>query len=213
MQLSLTFAGRHSEADASGNEARTRLTACGDRVGLLMLDTQMGHLYQLSGQLDKALETTGHGLALLGEGSRERWLQSYLYIVSSFALFQMPGRDADCAAYASQALATKNELGDAAGIAYAMETLAWLATRAGRFTRTAWLLGAADPRWRLVGSRFGGTALMEQIHQNAEDSAVASLGPERYRELFDLGSSVPVDDVVAAAVADADDLPAELPGN
>jgi non-specific serine/threonine protein kinase len=98
MQLSLTFAGQHAEANAAGEQARARLTACGDRVGLLMLDTQMGHLYQLTGQLDKALETTAHGLDLLGPGSRERWLQSYLYIVSSFALFQMPGREADCAA-------------------------------------------------------------------------------------------------------------------
>jgi non-specific serine/threonine protein kinase len=207
MQLSLTFAGRHDEADASGNEARARLTACGDRVGLLMLDTQMGHLYQLTGQLDKALETTAHGLSLLGPGSRERWLQSYLYIVSSFALFQMPGREADCADYASQALATKTELGDAAGIGYAMETLAWLATRAGRFTRTAWLLGGADPHWQLVGSRFGGTALLEQIHQASIEAATSALGPERFRSLFDQAAALPVDDVVAAAVADADDLP------
>jgi predicted ATPase len=207
MQLSLTFSGRHDEAEASGHEARARLTACGDRVGLLMLDTQMGHLYQLMGQLDKALETAAHGLDLLGEGSRERWLQSYLYIVSSFVLFQIPGREAECAAYASQALATKNELGDAAGIAYAMETLAWLATRAERFSRTAWLLGAADPQWRLVGSRFGGTAIMEQIHQGSAAAAAAALGADRYRSLFDLGAVLPVDDVVAAAVADADELP------
>jgi tetratricopeptide (TPR) repeat protein len=207
MQLSLTFSGKHEEADNAGNEARTRLTACGDRVGLLMLDTQMGHLYQLMGQLDKALETTAHGLALLGEGSRERWLQAYLYVVSSFALFQMPGREADCAEYASRSLAAKTELGDAAGIAYAMETLAWLATRAERFTRTAWLLGAADPHWQLVGSRFGGTALMEMIRQDSVDRATSALGPERFGELFTLGSTLPVDDVVEAAVADADDLP------
>ncbi|HTU74012.1 MAG TPA: AAA family ATPase [Trebonia sp.] len=210
MQLSLTFAGRHDEAEAAGNEARTRLTACGDRVGLLMLDTQMGHLYQLMGQLDKALETAAHGLELLGEGSRERWLQSYLYIVSSFALFQIPGREAECAAYASQALVTKNELGDAAGIAYAMETLAWLATRAERHTRTAWLIGAADPQWKLLGSRFGGTAIMEQIHQGSIAAATAALGAQRYRSLFDLGASLPVDDVVAAAVVDADELPSLL---
>ncbi len=207
MQLSLTFSGSHDEADAAGREARTRLTACGDRVGLLMLDTQMGHLYQLTGQLEKALETTAHGLALLGSDSRERWLQSYLYIVSSFALFQIPGRQADCASYASRALATKNELGDPAGTAYALETLAWLATGAGRFTRTAWLLGAADPLWQLVGSRFGGTALLEQIHQGAADAATSALGPERYRSLFNLGSTLPTAAVVEAAVADADDLP------
>jgi hypothetical protein len=177
-------------------------------VGLLMLACQMGHLYQLTGQLKEALTTCAEGLSLLGEGSRERWLQSYLYIVSSFALFQMPGQEADCASFAAQALAAKHELGDIAGIAYALETLGWLATRAARFSRCAWLLGAADPLWRRVGSRFGGTALMEQVHQQAADMARASLGTERFRLLWRAGSCADVDHVVTAAIADADDLTA-----
>jgi non-specific serine/threonine protein kinase len=209
MNLSLTFSGRHAEAQACGDEARRRLSLCDDRVGLLMLACQMGHLYQLTGQLDAALATCAEGLSLLGEGSRERWLQSYLYIVSSFALFQLPGREADCAAFASQALAAKHDLGDIAGTAYALETLGWLAARAGRFTRCAWILGAADPLWTRVGSRFGGTALMEQVHQQAADAARASLGTERFRRLRQAGAAASVDDVVTAAIDDADDLAPE----
>jgi len=208
MNLSMTFSGLHAEALATGLEAAERLTACGDRVGLLMLACQMGHLYQLTGQLDAALSTCADGLALLGTGSRERWLQSYLYIVSSFALFQMPGREQDCADYASQALGMKSELGDIAGIAYAMETLGWLAARAGRFGRCAWLLGAADPLWRRVGSRFGGTALMEQVHQQAREASAAAIGDSSFESLWRAGAALPVDDVVMLAVADADDLPA-----
>jgi non-specific serine/threonine protein kinase len=210
MNLSMTFSGLHSEALSTGLEAQKRLTACDDRVGLLMLACQMGHLYQLTGQLDAALSTCSDGLALLGAGSRERWLQSYLYIVSSFALFQMPGREEDCAAYASQALGMKSELGDIAGIAYAMETLGWLAARAGRFTRCAWLLGAADPLWRRVGSRFGGTVLMEQVHQQAREASVAHIGGSSFESLWEAGAALPVDDVVMLAVADADALPGFL---
>ncbi|HEX4829514.1 MAG TPA: NB-ARC domain-containing protein [Trebonia sp.] len=206
MNLSLTFSGMHAEAEEVGLEARERLTACADRVGLLMLTCQMGHLYQLTGQLDLALATTSEGLLLLGEGTRECWLRGYLDIVSSFALFQMPGREDDCAAYATQALLAKNELGDIAGIAYALETLGWLATRAARFERCAWLLGAADPLWRRVGSRFGGTALMELVHQQAAEASQASIGADRYRLLWTLGMSLPTDHVVITAISGADEI-------
>jgi predicted ATPase len=207
MNLSLTFSGDHEQSALVGAEARRRLTDNDDRLGLLMLYTQMGHLHQLAGRLDEAVATCNEGLALLGEGSAERWLQSYLLIVSSFALFQIPGREADCAAYATQALYTKSELGDIAGIAYAMEALGWLATRAGRPARCAWLLGAADPLWTRVGSRFGGTELLEDVHQGCIDAASAVLGAPRFQQLWDLGASLPVDDVVSYAVADADELP------
>jgi non-specific serine/threonine protein kinase len=207
MNLSLTFSGLHSEALSTGLEAQERLTACGDRVGLLMLACQMGHLYQLSGQLDAALSTCASGLELLGPGSRERWLQSYLYLVSSLALFQMPGREQDCAAYASQGIGMKSELGDIAGIAYALEILGWLAARSSRFARCAWLLGSADPLWRRVGSRFGGTALMEVVHQQARSGAVAALGDSSFESLWQSGAVLPVEDVVMLAVTGADDLP------
>src|SRR5262249_6090167 len=94
MNLSLTFSGRHAEAEEAGDEARRRLTACGDRVGLLMLACQMGHLYQLTGRLDEAVATCTPGLQLLRAGSPERWLQSYPFIVSAFPLFHGP-RPAD----------------------------------------------------------------------------------------------------------------------
>ena len=207
MNLSLTFSGDHEESAFAGAEARRRLTENDDRVGLLMLFTQMGHLHQLAGRLDEAVATANEGLALIGKESAERWLQSYLLIVSSFALFQMPGREADCATHATQALCTKSELGDIAGTAYALEILGWLAIRAGRAARCAWLLGAADPLWTRVGSRFGGTALMEDVHQQCIGAALEALGAARFQQLWDLGASLLVDDVVSRAVADADELP------
>jgi predicted ATPase len=207
LNLALTFRGEHEQSAAAGVEAQRRLTRAGDRVGLLMLACQMGHLHQLTGHLDEAVATCAAGLELLGEDSQERWLQSYLYLVSSFAMFQQPGKDAECTAYASRALFLKSELGDIAGIAYALDTLGWLAIRLGRAERTAWLLGAADALWERVGSRFGGTALMEQVRQGVEGAARAAIGADRYSELWRDGAARPLEEIVRAALADADALP------
>jgi hypothetical protein len=68
-------------------------------------------------------------------------------------------------------------------------------------------VGAADPLWTRVGSRFGGTALLEEVHQQCIGGASAAIGASRFQQLWDLGASLPVDDVVAHAVADADELP------
>ena len=208
MNLALTFRGEHEESAAAGLEAQRRLTEAGDRVGLLMLACQMGHLHQLTGHPDEAVATCAAGLELLGENSQERWLQSYLYLVSSFALFQQPGKDAECTSYASRALFLKSELGDMAGIAYALDTLGWLAIRLGRAERVAWLFGAADALWDRVGSRFGGTALMEQVRQGVEGAARAAIGTSRYDELWRAGAARPLEEIVRLALADADALPA-----
>jgi non-specific serine/threonine protein kinase len=208
VNLALTFLGEHEKSAAAGLEAQRRLTEVGDRVGLLMLACQMGHLHQLTGHLDEAVATCSAGLELLGENSQERWLQSYLYLVSAFALFQQPGKDGECTSYATRALFLKSELGDIAGIAYALDTLGWLAIRPGRAERVAWLFGAADALWERVGSRFGGTALMEQVRQGVEGAAQAAIGADRYSELWRDGAARPLDEIVRSALADADALPA-----
>jgi non-specific serine/threonine protein kinase len=208
MNLALTFRGEHEKSAAAGLEAQRRLTEAGDRVGLLMLACQMGHLHQLTGHLDQAVATCSAGLELLGENSEERWLQSYLYLVSAFALFQQPGKDAECTSYSTRALFLKSELGDIAGIAYALDTLGWLAIRLGRAERVAWLFGAADALWERVGSRFGGTALMEQVRQGVEGAARAAIGAGRYSELWRAGAARPLEEIVQAALDGVDELPA-----
>ena len=180
LQLTLVFLGRHDEAVEAGAEARVRLRACGDRAGQLMLMAQLGHLYQLSGQVAEAVATCEEGLVMLGAGAREQWIQSYLQFVSSCALFQMPGREQDCEVMARRALFGKQELGDIIGIAYALEVLGWLAVRNGVPERTAWLLGAAQPLWDRGGVRFSGTVIMEGFHQRAEQDARETLGAHRY---------------------------------
>jgi predicted ATPase len=187
-QITLTFLGRHDEALQVANEARARLRACGDEVGELLLVGQLGHLHQLAGRPAESVAVCEEGLALLGPGSREQWLQTYLYNISGIALFQMPGREADCELMLRKGLAGKQELGDVIGMAYAIAGLGWLAQKTGSPARAAWLMGAAEALWEQGGSvRFSGTAIMEEFHQQAVRSAAAALGESAYRAEYAAG--------------------------
>ena len=118
---------------------------------------------------------------MLGPDTREQWIRTYLYSMSGFALFQMPGREADCEAVLRKALYGKQELGDVVGMAYALDVLGWLSVKTGSPARTAWLLGAAEPLWERGGSvRFSGTAIMEEFHQQAARWAATALGDAVY---------------------------------
>jgi predicted ATPase len=190
MTLTLTFAGRHEEAATVGEEARARLRACGDYAGELMLLAELGHLHQLAGRPDQCVAVAGEGLAILGPDTREQWIKCYLLFVSGVALFQMEGREAECDAVLRKALAGKQELGDVIGMGYALDVLGWLSLKTGSPAKAAWLLGAADPMWERGGSvRFSGTAIMEEIHQQALTTARSALGGERYAAEYTAGAS------------------------
>jgi non-specific serine/threonine protein kinase len=188
--LTLTVLGRHDEALEITEEARSRLRACGDLAGELMLMVQLGHLHQFSGRPAECVAVCDEGLAMLGADTREQWVTTYLYAVSGFALFQMPGREADCEAVLRKSLYGKQELGDVAGMAYALDVLGWLSLKTGSPTRTAWLLGAAEPLWERGGSlRFSGIAIMEEFHQQAAAAATAAIGEPVYEAEYAAGAA------------------------
>jgi predicted ATPase len=188
LHLALTFHDQFDEALKVSDEARARLRACGDRPGELMFVTQHGHLHQLAGRPEEAVAVCEEGLAMFGPDSREQWLRAYLYFLLGCALFQMPGREADCDAMLRKALYGKQELGDVIGIAYALDVLGWLSVKTGSPARTAWLLGAAEPLWeRGGGLRFSGTVIMEESHQQAARSAALALGESAYEAQYATG--------------------------
>ncbi|MBO0820706.1 MAG: LuxR family transcriptional regulator, partial [Nocardiopsaceae bacterium] len=188
LNLALAFSGLHAEAARAGQEARWRLAECDDWPGQLMLMAQLGHLQQLAGDPAGAVEICGRGLEMAGQASTEVWVRSYLHNVRGYALFRQPGREAECEAAVAEALAAKQELGDLIGTAYALETLGCLAARSGDWERTAWLFGVSDPLWERGDKRFGGTAIMEGFHQEAERGALAALGGERYAAIHAAGA-------------------------
>jgi predicted ATPase len=208
LNLALLFTGHLDEAAEAGAEAHRQFTALGDRDGLLCLDAQMGQLHQLTGNIGKALACYEDGLRLFG-ASRERWLHGYLHAMAALTLFfGKPGAETECETVAGEALRCKHELWDVPGIAYALEILGWVAARRDRYERAAWLLGAADGQWQLVGSRLSNAAALEGIHQSTIGQVIDRLGEERFGELFDDAAQRSLDQMVALALADADELPA-----
>jgi non-specific serine/threonine protein kinase len=210
--LAQAFGGRYAESAEAGHEAERLLESVGDRIGLLCLDGHMAHMYQLSGNFEAAAHRYRTFVRRSGQ-TQERWLYGYLDVIESMSLFQQPGREADCTVVVARSLLAKHEVGDILGIGYALEVFAWLASRAGRHGRCAWLLGAADALWERTGQRLSNTAALEQVHQQSARAARDALGDQRFDTLCTEGRRYPVDGIVTSAVADNDVLPRALPSS
>jgi DNA-binding CsgD family transcriptional regulator len=99
------------------------------------------------------------------------------------------------------------DLGYEAGIAYCLEVLGWLAARGERSDQAAWLLGAADTRWRRTASRLNNNAIMEQSHQRAAKQAREALGGLQYENAHDRGGALDLATVVAWAMEESGAVP------
>jgi non-specific serine/threonine protein kinase len=202
----LSGKGRLAAAAESGEEARRRLTALEDQLGLASLDAQLTYLALLNDDIEAALGHVERGLRQLS-GSRERWLHANLYMLASLGLY-LAGRDIESTWTATRALQVKQEIGDVIGIAFTLELLGWLAARAGSHQRAAWLLGGADPLWERAGGRLAATASFERLHAEAVGRCGSALGGKLFAELFARGVRHPVEAMTAFAVNDVGD-PAE----
>jgi predicted ATPase/DNA-binding CsgD family transcriptional regulator len=209
LQLALGLGGAYRESVEAAGQARPRLTAAGADTALRCLDVQLGHAHQLSGNFTAAAAAGERALAGLGPG--ERWLHGYVAITSALALYRQPGRRAECADAAGEALRAMRDLADPLGEAYALDVLGWLAADDGRLERSAWLLGAAQMRWELTGGRLGGNAGLEGHRARSAAAGARVLGADRYAELCARGAGTPIEQVVALVVAGDDALPS-VPG-
>ncbi len=203
--LGYLFAGRYDEALAAGIIAEQRATAAKDQSALVFIDYEMGYLNLLTGRLDEGIARCDSGLARLGPDTAEVWIRGFLHLLKGLTLY-VKGEYAASADAFLRGLAMKHEIDDTLGMGYALEGLARLAAVAGRHTRAAWLLGAADGRWQLVGSRLGNDPFLESLHLETEQAAAEALGPDRFGMLFRRGGDTPIDQIVALAAGDVDEL-------
>jgi len=213
LTLALTIADRYDEARDAGARAEQPLQALNDRAGLRILDVHLAHVANLSGDLAGTLHYAQQVTSRFGETGenaenaeiKERWAQGWAYAIAAMALFWDSDRDSETARTASKALLAKHELYDVMGMAYCLEIHGWLANRANRHRRAAWLLGAADPLWEKAGGRLGGTAALLRAHEEAMGKTRAGLGGKRFDSLFAEAGRRPLDQMVAFAVSDADE--------
>jgi predicted ATPase/DNA-binding CsgD family transcriptional regulator len=203
LALALTIADRYPEARVAAAEAERLLEPLGDRTGLAILDDHWAHLSHLDGDSEGTLRYAARAVSRFG-GAKEWWASAWGYAISGMALYWQPSRDAETARVLNKSLLLKYELGDMVGMAYCLEIHGWLAARVGRYVRAAWLLGAADPLWKLAGGRLGGTAALEQVHTSSVATGRTALGARRFDALFARGVQAPLGDIVAFAVAGAE---------
>jgi predicted ATPase/DNA-binding CsgD family transcriptional regulator len=218
LTLALTIADRYDEARAAGAHAEQPLQTLNDRAGLRILDVHLAHVANLSGDVEGALHYARQVTGRFGETGetgdggqaaeiKERWAQGWAYTIAAMAQFSDESRDEETTRAARKALLAKHELYDVLGMAYCLEIFGWLADRANRHRRAAWLLGAADPLWQRAGGRLGGTALLLQVHADAVGKTRAGLGAKRFDSMFAEAGRHPLEQMVRFAVAD-DDEPA-----
>jgi predicted ATPase/DNA-binding CsgD family transcriptional regulator len=217
LNLALTFDGQFAEAQRAGELARELLTAHASGMpggavppggylpGLIALEAQLGHGYQLAGEATAAIACCDRGLALLAGDDGERWVSGYLHLVAGLAQAQLAGGEQASATSLNQALAAAHELGDTVGMAYAIEAIGWQAARRGRHERAAWLLGAADHLWVKIGCRLSGSVLAEESRQRAADAAREALGERRYSAARQHGGALDLAAVLAGAADQAFD--------
>jgi predicted ATPase/DNA-binding CsgD family transcriptional regulator len=217
LTLALTIAARYEEARSAGAQAEQRLQRLNDRAGLRILDVHLAHVSQLDGDPEGALRYAAQVTRRFGEASeagetgeiKERWAQGWAYAISAMAMYWDPARHDETVQTTSKALLAKHELGDVMGMAYCLEIHGWLAARAGRHVRAAWLLGAADPLWERAGGRLGGTAALLRVHDEAMGKARAGFAGKRFEAVFTEAGRHPVEQLVTFAVSDADEPTAE----
>jgi DNA-binding CsgD family transcriptional regulator len=173
---------------------------------LITLDAQAGSLHVAAGEVDEGLARCNRGLDRLGAASEERWQQSYLLALKGFCLL-LKGELTQSGQAFCTALEMKHELGDTMGTSYALEGIAWLAVAERRYTRAAWLLGAAESLWQLVGSRLASSATRQARHAHAQQEVRDTLGEERYLALGHEGARYALADIVRFAAEGADELP------
>jgi predicted ATPase/DNA-binding CsgD family transcriptional regulator len=217
LTLALTIADRYEEARSAGAQAEQRLQRLNDRAGLRILDVHLAHVSQLDGDPEGALRYAAQVTRRFGEAGeagetgeiKERWAQGWAYAISAMAMYWDPARHDETVQTTSKALLAKHELGDVMGMAYCLEIHGWLAARAGRHVRAAWLLGAADPLWERAGGRLGGTAALLRVHDQAMGKARAGFAGKRFEAVFAEAGRHPVEQLVAFAVSDGDEPTAE----
>ena len=203
--LALLTLGRYEEALTAGVIAEQGAIRAGDRPALTFIDYEMAYLHLLTGKLDEGLARCERGLARYGPDSGELWIRGFLYLLKGLALY-LTGEHAASTEAFGRGLVMKHEVGDATGTGYALEGIALLAAAASRHARVAWLLGAAGAIWQVVGGRLCRDPFLEALHEQAERGARDALGEQGFAVLCRRGASAPLDQVVALAVADADDL-------
>jgi predicted ATPase len=160
----------------------------------------LGTATLLEGDPRTAVEEVGRGLELARDRGDRLATYVALYNLSQAALAQ--DDDATARSHVEEGIALSEQTRDLANLAYFLETLAVIESRAGQHSRVATLLGSATGLRETVGSVYGYYLPDETLRASAEKSAREALGDAGYEDAVARGHELEMTELMATVFAD-----------
>ncbi|MFJ9039119.1 ATP-binding protein [Streptomyces sp. NPDC102406] len=188
---------------AALEDARQRIVARGDGLGIAVVHYEAALLLGVLGDTDGALELCRTGLAYL-EGTGERQMLASTLLVQGVIRW-LAGQREDALASLCRALEAAAEVEDILVAAMCCRGLAWAAAHDKRYVRAAWLLGYAQHARRLgAGDPIGMLPSLFEEQEAVLDAVRRVLGDEAFRRWSETGARLSGAQVLQAVRAGAD---------
>ncbi|WP_165985275.1 LuxR C-terminal-related transcriptional regulator [Streptomyces sp. YIM 98790] len=196
------LSGETERGLAELEDARQRIVAAGDGLGIAVVHYEAALLRAVLGDPAGALELCATGLDHLA-GTGERQLYGSTLVVQGVIRW-LAGEHEASAGPARQALEAAAEVGEVLVAALACLVLAWHAARQRRWARAGWLLGYAENARRLSGDPVAMLPSLLEEHESAQAAVRAALGPEEFERWRRAGARMSGTEILEAVRADAE---------
>ncbi|MGC0330684.1 putative ATPase/DNA-binding CsgD family transcriptional regulator [Streptomyces sp. SAI-170] len=204
--------GQVEEGLAALEDARLRIVASGDTLGIGVVHYEGALLRAVFGDTAGALELCRTGLELL-QGTGDRQLYASTLTVQGIILW-LAGQYEESEDPLRRGLEAASEVGEVLVAALACLGLAWQAARQERWPRAARLLGYADSARRLSGDPVAMLPRLLEEQEAVQKTVRAALGAEefeRWRQAGERMSGLEVLEEVLDAVPAVSDGPDGTP--
>jgi non-specific serine/threonine protein kinase len=204
------YQGDHERAGALCEESLALRRELADKRGIAMSLNTLGVIARDSGDLASARALYEQSLGLFRELG-DRWgigllLNNLARVARDLADWTWT------AALCAESLALFREVGDRHGLAWVLSNLAIVARIRGDWERVARMFGAAEALAASVGSSSLSLSPVERgAYQAAAAAAKAALAPELFAAACAEGRRLPLDRLIAYALAPAEPAPASRP--
>ncbi|MFI8458345.1 ATP-binding protein [Kitasatospora sp. NPDC085464] len=171
-------------------------------VAMAMLELGLAYLFQ--GDLDSGELWFGQARELCEEHG-EQWAYAYVLYATAYSHW-LDGAVQAARALARECVRLNHLFHDLLGIVLGIDLLALLETEpngpdeAGDLREARVLQGAAHRIWRTVGTPFLGSRNFFGTHQECAERARAGLTEQEYRECYEAGARLDVDEAVSRAL-------------
>jgi serine/threonine-protein kinase PknK len=191
--------GDAERAEQLLNKSARRFATDGNDAEKAICSGLLALTHALLGDAEGALEHERACLAI-AEPAGELWLRSWCHFLSALALGSR-GESEAAREQASQGLRLKARLGDTPGIAFLLETFAWLAAPTDP-ERAALLLGAAQNEWDKVDTTAEVTAALSGPHRQTTSAAQAQLSETQFEKTWSRGRALDQSAAIALALGE-----------